>query len=155
MAPPENATSSMSINGEKQKNLDQEIRELISALTNRIKHTQKSSSNSNNNVDEEDDDNGVSIITLAGSNLGATMRDEKPAQAQGVEQDDDFAPTYVNSNFQAINNSIMLGGSYETNDPGVHLDITDCVERDPSRGKKVLKNEGGSSKTDVQQIETN
>ncbi|KAK4400225.1 UNVERIFIED_CONTAM: hypothetical protein Sangu_2693900 [Sesamum angustifolium] len=140
--------------GERQKGLDQEIRELISALTNRlgsIHRTQKSGNSST--LNQDDDEQGVRIITLAGSNLGATMRgdmDEKPVHPQGLDlpEDEDFA-TYVNSNFQAINNSIMLGGSYKTNDPGVHLDISDYLEQDdhPKHGKKGRKENTGSSRS--------
>ena len=61
--------------------------------------------------------------------------------------------TFVNSNFQAINNSVMLGGSYQANDPGVHMDISDFStahehhhqshyhkeERHGKKGKKIEK----------------
>ncbi|KAK9275291.1 hypothetical protein L1049_022553 [Liquidambar formosana] len=60
--------------------------------------------------------------------------------------------TYVNSNFQAINNSIMLGGSYSTNDPGVHMDISDFFEHNGHKpdkhGKKGKKKEKETSKSD-------
>ncbi|XP_073133164.1 uncharacterized protein [Henckelia pumila] len=143
---------------EKPKNIDREVRELISALTSRLTAMQRSQKNGNsmdlNN--QESNEHGVRMITLAGSNLGASMRgeiDQKPDALQGdqaVPESEDFA-TYVNSNFQAINNSIMLGGSYETNDPGVHLDISEYKDDDfsrRSRGKKSKKNENGGSKRD-------
>ncbi|KAL7111034.1 hypothetical protein ACP275_05G062800 [Erythranthe tilingii] len=164
----------------KQKSLDQEVREMISTLTNRLgsiqrsSHPKSSSSGGSGPHDDEDDDGdrGVRIITLAGTNLGATMRggetDENgtgpdkqgPARPGQEEDEEDFA-TYVNSNFQAINNSIMFGGTYTTNDPGVHLDISDYYHRqkdddviNKTNGKKVRKNNynkrGGSisNKTD-------
>ncbi|KAL7149743.1 hypothetical protein ABFS83_05G061500 [Erythranthe nasuta] len=149
----------------KQKSLDQEVREMISTLTNRLGNIQRSHPKSSSAAggsgphDDEDEDGerGVRIITLAGTNLGATMRggetDENgtgPGQQgparPGQEDEDDFA-TYVNSNFQAINNSIMFGGTYTTNDPGVHLDISDYYHRQKdddvvkkTNGKNVRKN---------------
>ncbi|KAL6568862.1 hypothetical protein OROHE_003603 [Orobanche hederae] len=133
---------------ERQKTLDREIKELISALNTclgSIQRSQNPGGSSNHSQDEEDEE-GVKIITLTGNNLGATMRanmDDKPVigtQGLGLAQPEQEDPaTYVNSNFQAINNSIMLGGSYKTNDPGVHLDISDYEEHseeNPKRGEK-------------------
>ncbi|KZV45351.1 hypothetical protein F511_04089 [Dorcoceras hygrometricum] len=143
---------------ENQKHIDREVRELISALTSRLTAIQRGPKNgsSMDQHNQEANDHGVRMITLAGSNLGATMRgeiDQKPESLQGqveLPESDDFT-TYVNSNFQAINNSIMIGGNYETNDPGVHLDISDYKEdhitRRP-RGKKSNRNESGGSKSD-------
>ncbi|KAI8569947.1 hypothetical protein RHMOL_Rhmol02G0317700 [Rhododendron molle] len=128
-----------------QKQLDREIREMVSALINRLAqlqhnpdHVQKQqpagSSHLHQQVaDENDDENlGVRIVTLAGSNTGAAMRgelDDNNARADGQnDHEEDGLGTYVNSNFQAINNSIMLGGSYTSKDPGVHLDITDFLQ---------------------------
>ncbi|KAL8535683.1 hypothetical protein ACS0TY_011355 [Phlomoides rotata] len=131
--------------GDKQKSLDHEVRDLISALTNRLGATHKPGGS-------DDEEQGVRIITLAGSNLGATMRgdmDDKTAPRlpeQQQQDDDDSTPSYlVNSNFQAINNSIMLGGSYKTNDPGVHLDITDYVDHNDIHKKGRKKSKRGSS----------
>ncbi|KAL8053263.1 hypothetical protein ABFX02_05G059200 [Erythranthe guttata] len=151
----------------KQKSLDQEVREMISTLTNRLGSIQRSHPKSSSAAggsgphDDEDDDGdrGVRIITLAGTNLGATMRGgetdenstgpgEQGLARPGQEEEEDFA-TYVNSNFQAINNSIMFGGTYTTNDPGVHLDISDYYHHrqkddddaiNKTNGKKVRKN---------------
>ncbi|KAH6834221.1 hypothetical protein C2S53_004584 [Perilla frutescens var. hirtella] len=142
--------------GEKQKNLDQEVREMISTLTARlgsIQRSNKTGSSSSQNQDEEEQ--GVRIITLAGSNLGATMRgdvDGKAASGGPQElpppaEQEDSASYVVNSNFQAINNSIMLGGSYDANDPGVHLDIADHVEQNDvvhKHGRKGRKGRRGS-----------
>lgn len=146
--------------GERQKGLDQEIRELISALTNRLSSIHRTHKSGNSSTLNQDDaDQGVRIITLAGSNLGATMRgdmDEKPVGPQGLDlaEEEDFA-TYVNSNFQAVNNSIMLGGSYETNDPGIHLDISDYLEQDdrPKKGKKKKTGRARSGNSDYSDSE--
>ncbi|CAA0824215.1 Unknown protein [Striga hermonthica] len=118
--------------------LEGELKELISALTTRLGSIQRAHNPSSSDEDEK----GVGIVTLAGNNVGATMRGD----VDDVEQED--LATYVNSNFQAINNSIMMGGSYKTNDPGVHLDISDVYEHDDDddhqatnkRGKKGSKN---------------
>ncbi|KAL3651063.1 hypothetical protein CASFOL_007466 [Castilleja foliolosa] len=150
MAPePTKHHGSTSHDTEKQKPLDHEIKELISALTTRLgtirrphKPTGSTSNHNNQDEDKDEDETGVRIITLAGNNLGATMRgsdtDNKLPLGVGPQdhlEQDDFS-TYVNSNFQAINNSIMLGGSYRTNDPGVHLDISDYYEQNNGKNKR-------------------
>ncbi|KAK6146554.1 hypothetical protein DH2020_020423 [Rehmannia glutinosa] len=147
---------------DKQKTLDQEVRELISALTNRlgsIQRSQKPGGSTNQNQADDEDEQGVRIITLAGSNLGATMRGEMDEKSSVGPQDlalqpeqEDFA-AYVNSNFQAINNSIMLGGSYKTNDPGVHLDISDYYEHTNGKNKGRKNKRRISSKSDHDQVE--
>uniref|UniRef100_A0A5B7CC70 Uncharacterized protein n=1 Tax=Davidia involucrata TaxID=16924 RepID=A0A5B7CC70_DAVIN len=144
---------------EKQKQLDRDIREMISALSHRLGDLQKhSSSHHDGDGDTEDDQGGVRIITLAGSNMGATMRSEldeiKPSGLDGglVGEHEASLDTYVNSNFQSINNSIMMGGSYSTNDPGVHLDILEYQGEGESHkhrhGKKGKKKEKETSKSD-------
>ncbi|RID44438.1 hypothetical protein BRARA_I01230 [Brassica rapa] len=83
--------------------------------------------------EEEKEEDGISAITLAGSNLGATMKteldDNQGDSYKNGGQELDFLTTFVNSNFQAVNNSIMMGAKYETHDPGVHLDISGDVEK--------------------------
>lgn len=153
------------------KNVDLEIREMISALTNRLSNLQhvqmrsgSSSSNHHEKEEEEDDEHGVRIITLAGNNVGATMRGEMdqkllPEEKMLQQQQDqnEGLSTYVNSNFQAINNSIMVGGSYSSNDPGVHMDISDYVEEQEDsddaaghekKGKKKKKKRSSSKSND-------
>ncbi|KAM0979144.1 hypothetical protein ACFX13_015335 [Malus domestica] len=116
------------------KQLDKEIGDMVSAITNRVTDIHKSGSIHH----EDEDEDGVRIITLAGSNTGATLRGEldhenvnKLAGLHGggpALEEADGLSTYVNSNFQAVNNSLMMGGNYTTNDPGVRMDITDVVE---------------------------
>lgn len=140
--------------GEKQKHFDREVREMVSAITHRFTDPHKSGSTHQQQVDE--DDHGVRIVTLAGTNTGATLRSEQGEKSppQGVSLDEPEAlSTYVNSNFQAINNSIMLGGSYSTNDPGVHLDISDYFDNKGNKheryhGKKLKKKEKENVKSD-------
>ncbi|KAL4384262.1 hypothetical protein GQ457_15G011550 [Hibiscus cannabinus] len=139
--------------GDKHRVLDKEIKDMISAITRRVCGIHKPGSSHSG---DDDDEHGVRIITLAGSNAGATMRselDEKSGSPPGISLGEpDTLSTYVNSNFQAVNNSIMLGSSYNTNDPGVHLDISDVYEHEGNksedkhrRGKKTGK---GSAQTE-------
>lgn len=150
------ADPSLMVDREKQ-NLELEIKEMISALTKRLsslKHVHKPAGASSNSEEDEEDDHGTRIITLAGNNVGATMRgdlDGKPDHGDMSGGENEALSTYVNSNFQAINNSIMLGGKYSTNDPGVHMDITDYVEDSHKHGQKEKKKKMASSnKTDQQ-----
>lgn len=155
-----------SAEAEKQKPFDRGVREMVSAITHRFTDRQKSESSNLQQAGDDkndDDDNGVRIVTLAGTNTGATLRsevDEKASLPHGVslgDQPEDLT-TYVNSNFQAINNSIMMGGSYNTNDPGVHVDILDYLDskagqKPGKHGKKGKKKEKESSKSDQQVTE--
>ncbi|XP_054801157.1 uncharacterized protein LOC129305201 [Prosopis cineraria] len=137
-------SQSAASDAEKHKQLDREIREMVSTITHRVTDLHKSSGSGSGQNLEDDEDGGVRIITLAGNNTGATLRsalDEKSAQSHGSEEPEALS-TYVNSNFQAINNSMMLGGSYEANDPGVRLDISEFIEpRSKHREKKHRKKE--------------
>ncbi|CDP17453.1 unnamed protein product [Coffea canephora] len=145
------------------KRIDEEIGEMVSALTNRLSsilHAQKveggsSSSHHHQHHQEEDQEHGgARIITLAGNNVGATMRREMDEKTADLPEElpmgeQEALSTYVNSNFQAVNNSIMMGGSYSTNDPGVHLDITDYMEDwTPSKSKHKVgsKHDGKKEK---------
>ncbi|KAG9148274.1 hypothetical protein Leryth_012226 [Lithospermum erythrorhizon] len=139
--------SESNLSAAKQRELDREIREMISALSSRLAslhHLQKPGHSSGQLEDSQGDD-GVSFVTLAGNNVGATMRgdiDEK----SGPDVENEDMITYVNSNFQTINNSIMLGGSYTANDPGVHLDITDYTEDDNDDDEDHLQEKKGKGK---------
>ncbi|XP_020232365.1 uncharacterized protein LOC109812739 [Cajanus cajan] len=134
-----------------QKHLDREIREMMSAITDRV-----TGGGSSQHLEKEDEDDRR-IITLAGSNDGATMRSElDEKKGKKSEGEGEALSTFVNSNFQAINNSIMLGGSYQANDPGVHLDIHDFVHQPPPHphahkaekpAKKGKKKDKETSKT--------
>ncbi|XP_061342686.1 uncharacterized protein LOC133288881 [Gastrolobium bilobum] len=132
---------------EKHKSLDREIREMVSAITHRVSDFHKSGSthhlDQKNDIEDEHD---VRIITLAGNNDGATLRsellDDKSSAGNGFHHDgepDEALSTYVNSNFQAVNNSIMFGGSYHANDPGVHVDISDFAEPPHYKAEKHWK----------------
>ncbi|KAL1807953.1 hypothetical protein DCAR_0727333 [Daucus carota subsp. sativus] len=140
--------------GEKQKKvLDRETRDMVSALNRRLQSLHKmqlGGDTSHNDDDETDDDHGVRVITLAGTNVGATMRSELDDNDGDVDDDSENDPlaTFVNSNIQAINNSIMLDGSYSTNDPGVHLEICDKQEAKTEQVKQMRgkKKEGGAKK---------
>ncbi|XP_004485922.1 uncharacterized protein [Cicer arietinum] len=139
--------------GHKHKNLDREIREMLSAITHRVTDFHKPGST--HHLDN-DDEHGTRIITLAGTNDGATLRSELDEKSGKYSSDGEpeALSTYVNSNFQAVNNSIMLGGSYHANDPGVHMDISDFTEPPQSHhkaeklGKKEKKKGKEGSKTE-------
>ncbi|XP_075478733.1 uncharacterized protein LOC142519575 [Primulina tabacum] len=132
---------------------EQGIRELISSLTSHlsnIQHTNKKGGDSSIEKKEEIE-NGVGIITLTGSNVGATMRrsngtgaEENPVPQDGEGEE---LTAFVNGNFQAINNSIMLDGSYSTNDPGVHLKIIDFLKHDDSDKSGKYKGSLSSEQT--------
>ncbi|KAM0041468.1 hypothetical protein Hdeb2414_s0011g00366681 [Helianthus debilis subsp. tardiflorus] len=140
--------------GEKQQKnlLDREIRSMMSILTNRLAHLHKkpteggSASNMHDNEHDHDDDHGsFSVITMAGNNEGATMTGQMDMadRKSGMKEDNDQvnAPltTLLNSNFQGVNNSIMVGGSYSANDPGIHLDVEDHYEQRPPHPRKGQK----------------
>lgn len=131
--------------GEKHKNLDREIREMVSAITHHVTGFHKPGSS--HHLDNEDEQ-GTRIITLAGNNEGATLRSELDAKSGKYSSHDEAEAlsTYVNSNFQAINNSIMLGGSYHANDPGVRMDISDFTE--PPQNQQKAEKHGKKEKKD-------
>ncbi|XP_057433504.1 uncharacterized protein LOC130726275 [Lotus japonicus] len=125
--------------GEKHKHLDREIREMVSAITHRVTDFHKSGST--HHLENEDEHDHVRIITLTGTNNGATLRselDEKSGKSSSHDEAETLS-TYINSNFQAVNNSIMLGGSYQANDPGVHMDISDFTEPHHHKAEKHEK----------------
>ncbi|KAL5719252.1 hypothetical protein ACHQM5_012055 [Ranunculus cassubicifolius] len=124
--------SEQSSHQEGKKQLHSEIRQMTSALTHHLGEL--------THHDESEDETGVRIITLAGTNTGATMKGEL-LDDNSKEEDDDADKaftTYTNSNFQAINNSIMFGGSYTCKDPGVHIET--IMEYDEPSGRKEMKN---------------
>ncbi|GMH00687.1 hypothetical protein Nepgr_002526 [Nepenthes gracilis] len=123
--------STVTAAGEKHKQVEAEVREMVTSMTTRLSDLHKSASN-------DGGERGLRIITLSGSNVGATMRKNEQSVSGDEQREDEWGlGTYVNSNFQAINNSIMMGGSYGSNDPGVHLDISDAVEQSQVQGQQI------------------
>ncbi|XP_054779485.1 uncharacterized protein LOC129287295 [Prosopis cineraria] len=150
---PSSEASNPSIENERHKQLDRDIREMVTSITNRVDNFHKLG----HYKDDEDDDDGVRIITLAGTNDGATLKsevDNKPADHHSGEKPEEEAlSTHVNSNFQALNNSIVFSGSYQANDPGVSIEISDFTEptshhKDGKHEKKSKKKEKEESKSD-------
>ncbi|XP_038901871.1 uncharacterized protein LOC120088550 [Benincasa hispida] len=147
----ENPAYSSVNDNEKHREIDRDIREMVSTLTSRLGLLRKGGSAQHHEVV---DDQGSSVITLAGTNTGATMRAELKGKTTKLEDagadENESLTSYINSNFQAINNSIMFGGSYTGNDPGVHMDISDLheeghkAEKGGAKGKKVGKDDAGS-----------
>lgn len=134
-----------SAEGESHRHIDREIREMVSALTTRLSDLQRvHRAGASGPHTGDEDEQGVSIITLAGTNTGATMRGDmdrhhKQHDQHEVSPDEDQpdgSDTYVNSNFQTVNNSIMLGSTYTSNDPGVHMDIEDVMDNQGHRVEK-------------------
>lgn len=134
------------------KQLDKDIREMVTSITSRVTNFHKSG----HYKEDEDEDDGVRIITLAGTNDGATLKsevDNKMAGHHSTKPEDEPLSTYVNSNFQAVNNSIMFSGSYQANDPGVNVEIVDFIEpashhkagKHDKKGKKKKEKEGHKS----------
>lgn len=77
------------------------------------------------------------IITLAGENNGATM--EAAAEAEDLvvveagehgegEEEEVEVSAYTNSNYQAVNNSVLVAGSCAVRDPGVHVVVVEHVD---------------------------
>ncbi|KAJ8506078.1 hypothetical protein OPV22_006964 [Ensete ventricosum] len=117
--------ASSSSNGEnRQRNMQQEVRDMISTLTNRLMLLGRSTARSDAKSQEEAGDAadpGLRVITLAGDNKGASMKADMEDLMDtdgGVYDDDSGMCTHANSNFQAVNNSILLGGSCSAEDPG-------------------------------------
>ncbi|KAG1354735.1 101 kDa malaria antigen [Cocos nucifera] len=109
--------------------MEHEIRDMISKLTHQL--TALGGSTAWPGQENEEGDHGVRIITLAGDNKGATMKAnlEEMMDTHGALHDDERAMSaYTNSNYQAVNNSILLGGSCNAEDPGVHIVISDHVD---------------------------
>lgn len=84
----------------------------------------------------------TTIITLAGENHGATMEDaggdaedlvvvgNADAEEEDEEQQEEesVVSAYTNSNYQAVNNSVLVSGSCAVNDPGVHVIVVEHVD---------------------------
>ena len=88
----------------------------------------------------------TTIITLAGENSGATMEAAAAAggdvedlvvvgSADAEEHDEEeegeenvVITAYANSNYQAVNNSVLVAGSCAVNDPGVHVVVVEHVD---------------------------
>ncbi|KAJ4981805.1 hypothetical protein NE237_032642 [Protea cynaroides] len=97
-------TEPIQIEGEIQKQLDREIREI--------------------------DDDVAEVIALAGSNTRTTMQTRSNETSQPYNQlpwGEQEMSACVNSNFQAISNSLMMSGSYNSSDPSVQMDINDYI----------------------------
>ncbi|CAA7039719.1 unnamed protein product [Microthlaspi erraticum] len=131
----------------RQQHFEHELKNMISSLT--YMGGAEKAGPSQYGEDENKEDDGIRVITLSGSNLGATMKTElgnNNDHGGDKSELDDFLSTYVNSNFQAVNNSIMMGAHYETNDPGVHLEISGDVETPPMKKTSATARESREKK---------
>ncbi|XP_031498300.1 uncharacterized protein LOC116262901 [Nymphaea colorata] len=120
---------------ESHRGMEHEIKELIHHLTGRLSdlhnhHPSKSHHPSqqqhHGGHGDDHDPAGLKVIALTGNNNGASMkagRDEVADTRVSSPADGEAVAAYANSNFQAVNNSVVVGGSCTANDPGIHLDI--------------------------------
>ncbi|KAJ8626254.1 hypothetical protein MRB53_019561 [Persea americana] len=132
-----------------QRSFDREIRNMILTLTNRLTqlHSTTKHGSSHRLQDDEIDESSIGIITLAGNNTGATMKADLRDKQDGrgtLPEDQEMQETlgtYANSNYQAVNNSIMLGGSHSSKDPGIHIVVSDYGEevKEKHKGKESKK----------------
>ena len=146
-----NSNQSPSAEAEKNRQLTREIKEMVSAITRRVTSGLHKPGSTGRRLADEEEKDGLEIVTLAGTNDGATLR--SAVEEKSSDFDDDVVgaegfSTNVNSNFQAMNNSIMLGGTCEANDPGVHMDVSDFTEqykktRYGKKGKKKMEHKEG------------
>ncbi|VAH24897.1 unnamed protein product [Triticum turgidum subsp. durum] len=81
------------------------------------------------------DEGKTTVITLAGENDGAAMDAEDLVVVEaggegeeGEEEEEVQVAAYTNSNYQAVNNSVLLAGSCAVRDPGVHVVIVEHVD---------------------------
>ncbi|KAH7653537.1 hypothetical protein IHE45_19G086400 [Dioscorea alata] len=106
-----------------QDNLKHEVHNLLTSLNNHQETGLR---------DTGESGNSVRIITLAGTNQGASMRsariDHEIVNDNGVLygfEDKLIMRACTNSNFQAVTNCLMLKGRCTAGDPGVHLEFSE------------------------------
>ncbi|WOL09960.1 hypothetical protein Cni_G18714 [Canna indica] len=80
----------------------------------------------------KEDGGDASIIVLSGENKGAVAKAPNQLLQRMVDDthgvvraDDGLVGAFANSNYQAVNNSVVFGGSCIVEDPGVHIAICD------------------------------
>lgn len=94
---------------------DRDLLDVISTLTHHLTGLGKVGSGGTS-------ERGVGAVTLAGSNDGAVMKAELLDEAKKASSEE----AKLNSNCQTVNNSIMIDGRCEAEDPGVDIEIVDC-----------------------------
>ena len=88
----------------------------------------------------------MKISTLAGENKGATTKSEHSAapDTSGVMYTDEKTMSAImNSNYQAVNNLIMLKGMCAAEEPGVRVIISDHESDDNVKDVKAKGREKG------------
>ncbi|KFK40506.1 hypothetical protein AALP_AA2G004700 [Arabis alpina] len=132
------------------RHFEHELKNMIRSLNR--KGAEKAGPSQYEQEGKEEEEDGIRVITISGSNIGATMKtelDNNHGDRKGEHELEFLSTYYVNSNFQAVNNSIMIGANYETHDPGVHLEISDDVEEKPSMKVPARGSRGKKEKTSV------
>jgi hypothetical protein len=132
---------------------ERRIHDMMSKLMDRLVSLgQGTSEHGNNHNTHHDADQGVRIITLAGENNGATMKavslDELDDTQGMIYNDENLMTAYTNSNYQTVNNSIMLEGSCSAEDPGVHIVISDNLDDDSSSDDSDTNSDTDSEESD-------
>ncbi|KAG0490272.1 hypothetical protein HPP92_007135 [Vanilla planifolia] len=120
---------------------EHEIRDAISSLTHHLTALGRSAARtSDSHAVAMEPHNGVPFIRLAGKNSGAAMKADavgEVTETHGFVLGDEKAlRAFTNSNFQAVNNSVLLGGSCIAEDPGVNIRISEDGEEE-EEGKRA------------------
>ncbi|CAA6673695.1 unnamed protein product [Spirodela intermedia] len=100
-----------------------QIQSMISSLTGDLRRPAAAAAG---------DGAGVRIVTLSGTNKGATMdsADAEEEAATALVLDGAGAGAVANSNYQAVNNSVLFDGSCAAENPGVHVVIVEYADGD-------------------------
>ncbi|XP_074581320.1 uncharacterized protein LOC141837847 [Curcuma longa] len=85
----------------------------------------------------EEQGEGAGLVMLTGENTGAvTKADGRLLQQLAVDTqgemraDEASLSAFANSNYQAVNNSVVVGGRCAVEDPGVHIEILENDDDD-------------------------
>lgn len=80
---------------------------------------------------------GAGLVMLGGGNTGAvTKADGRLLQQLAVDTqgemraDETSLSAFANSNYQAVNNSVVVGGHCAVEDPGIHIEILESDDED-------------------------
>ncbi|KAG6522476.1 hypothetical protein ZIOFF_019616 [Zingiber officinale] len=92
----------------------------------------------------EGEGEGAGLVMLTGENTGAvTKADSRLLQQLAVDTqgemraDEASLSAFANSNYQAVNNSVVVGGHCAVEDPGVHIEILENDDEEDGGGSDV------------------
>ncbi|XP_057434956.1 uncharacterized protein LOC130727736 [Lotus japonicus] len=96
------------------------------------------------------DEKRVSVMTLAGENRGATMQvAESTRKKNGSIHGEENSSSYVNSNIQSMNNSLISHGSINGRDPGVRV----ILQQQPEEDKQCFEKENPRPEVKIHRAE--